>query len=78
MLANGEGPVVLARADIDALPVTEDTGLEYSSTADGVMHACGHDMHMATLLGAAKVLADHRESPFAALARERLDAIHER
>lgn len=62
ILANGEGPVVLSRADIDALPVTEDTGLEYSSTVDGIMHACGHDMHMATLLGAAKVLADHREA----------------
>ncbi|MFL4473400.1 amidohydrolase [Paeniglutamicibacter sp. MACA_103] len=62
VLANGEGPVVLARADIDALPVTEDTGLEYASTVDGVMHACGHDMHMATLLGAAKVLADHRDA----------------
>jgi amidohydrolase len=56
ILANGEGPVVLARADIDALPVTEDTGLEYSSTVHGVMHACGHDMHMATLL------ADHRDA----------------
>ncbi|MET0872653.1 MAG: amidohydrolase, partial [Paeniglutamicibacter terrestris] len=62
ILANGEGAVVLSRADIDALPVTEDTGLEYSSTVDGIMHACGHDMHMATLLGAAKVLADHREA----------------
>ncbi|MGB9034332.1 MAG: M20 family metallopeptidase [Paeniglutamicibacter sp.] len=62
VLANGDGPVVLARADMDALPVTEDTGLEYSSTVAGVMHACGHDMHMATLLGAAKVLADHRDA----------------
>ncbi|MGH3652131.1 M20 family metallopeptidase [Glutamicibacter sp.] len=62
VLRNGEGPVVLARADMDALPVTEDTGLEYSSTVPGVMHACGHDMHMATLLGAAKFLAENQES----------------
>lgn len=62
VLANGAGPVVLARADMDALPVTEDTGLEYSSTVPGVMHACGHDMHMATLLGAAKLLAEHQDS----------------
>lgn len=62
VLANGEGSVVLARADMDALPVTEDTGLDYASTVEGVMHACGHDMHMATLLGAAKVLAENREA----------------
>jgi amidohydrolase len=62
ILANGEGPTVLARADIDALPVTEATGLEYASTEDGVMHACGHDMHLAALMGAAKLLADHRDA----------------
>ncbi|MGJ3402270.1 M20 family metallopeptidase [Glutamicibacter sp. Je.9.36] len=61
ILRNGEGPAVLARADMDALPVAEDTGLEYSSTVPGAMHACGHDMHMATLLGAAKFLAGNRE-----------------
>ena len=61
ILRNGEGPVVLARADMDALPVAEDTGLEYSSTVRGAMHACGHDMHMATLLGAARFLAGNRE-----------------
>jgi len=61
ILANGEGPVVLARADTDALPVTETTGLPYSSEVDGVMHACGHDVHVACLLGAAKVMADARE-----------------
>lgn len=62
VLRNGDGPTVLARADIDALPVTEDTGLEYSSVVDGVMHACGHDMHISTLLGAAKALAEHQDA----------------
>lgn len=62
VLANGPGSTVLARADIDALPVTEATGLDYSSALAGVMHACGHDMHIAALLGAAKLLADHSEA----------------
>ena len=62
VLRNGDGPAVLARADMDALPVAEDTGLEYSSTVPGAMHACGHDMHMATLLGAAKFLAGNQKS----------------
>lgn len=60
VLANGDGPTVLARADMDALPVSEDTGLPYASEVDGVMHACGHDLHVSTLLGAAKVMADGR------------------
>lgn len=62
VLANGDGPVVLARADMDALPVAEATGLPYRSEVDGVMHACGHDFHVTALLGAAKVLADNRHA----------------
>jgi amidohydrolase len=66
VLANGAGPTVLLRADMDGLPVLEETGLEYASTArgtdpDGVdvplMHACGHDVHVACLMGAAERLA---------------------
>lgn len=49
---------VALRADMDALPVTEETGLPFSSENPGVMHACGHDGHMATLLGAARMLKD--------------------
>ncbi|MFD0899481.1 amidohydrolase [Actinomadura sediminis] len=59
-LRNGDGPVVLVRADMDALPVTERTGLPYASTIDGVMHACGHDMHVACLTGTAEALARAR------------------
>ncbi len=55
------GPTVAFRADIDALPVQEDTGLEYASKVPNVMHACGHDSHAATLLCFAKLLSEHRE-----------------
>jgi hippurate hydrolase len=58
LLRNGAGPVVLVRTDMDALPVAEQTGLPYASASEGVMHACGHDVHMTTLLGTAKILAD--------------------
>jgi hippurate hydrolase len=70
VLKNGEGPVVLVRTDMDALPVVEETGLPYASkvkTRDkagrevGVMHACGHDIHMASFIGTARWLADHRD-----------------
>lgn len=52
----GRGPVVLYRADMDGLPVTEATGLSYASKNKGVMHACGHDVHMATAIGALSVM----------------------
>ena len=53
-------PAVLLRGDMDALPVQESTGLEFSSTVDGAMHACGHDLHTAMLAGAARLLSAHR------------------
>ena len=57
LMRNGEGPVLLVRTDLDALPVEEQTGLPYASRTRGVMHACGHDMHMTCFLGAARALA---------------------
>ena len=56
------GRTVMLRADIDALPITEQSGVPFSSENPGVMHACGHDCHTAMLLGAAQVLWDLRES----------------
>jgi amidohydrolase len=61
LLRNGDGPTVMLRADMDALPVQEETGLDYASTTDGVMHACGHDMHVAWLAGAAAQLSANRD-----------------
>jgi len=70
MLRNGDGPLVLVRADIDGLPILEDSGLEYASTVsqkdiDGVvrpvMHACGHDVHATSLVGTARQLAAMRD-----------------
>src|SRR5690606_1334323 len=70
LLRNGDGPVVMLRADMDALPVTEATGLPYASTVKarddegmeiGVSHACGHDLHVTWLMGAATVFAEHQD-----------------
>ena len=71
VMANGPGPVLLLRADMDALPVREETGLPYASratgtTADGrttpVMHACGHDTHMTAWIGTARRMAALRDA----------------
>jgi len=70
VLRNGTGPVVLVRTDMDALPIKEQTGLPYASTVTArsgagetvpVMHACGHDIHMASWVGAATLLAHSKE-----------------
>lgn len=53
-----DGATVAIRADIDALPITEDNAKEYASTINGVMHACGHDVHTTILLGAGKILKE--------------------
>ncbi len=58
ILRNGAGPTVLVRSDMDGLPIAEQTGVAYPSQNAGVMHACGHDVHMTTLLGTAKMLAE--------------------
>ncbi|USB33163.1 amidohydrolase [Paenibacillus sp. YPG26] len=60
LIGSRPGKVLAIRADIDALPIEEDTGLPYSSGNPGVMHACGHDGHTATVLGVAKVMAEHQ------------------
>ncbi|WP_419666793.1 amidohydrolase [Streptomyces sp. 2-1] len=62
MLRNGDGPTVLLRGDMDALPVTEETGLPYASETSGAMHACGHDLHVTWLTGAADALAAGRDT----------------
>lgn len=56
------GPTLLLRGDMDALPMHEDTGLDYASTVEGAMHACGHDAHVAMLVGAARLLHARRGS----------------
>jgi len=54
------GPTVMLRGDMDALPMPEDTGLDFASKVDNVMHACGHDTHVAMLAGAAKMLSERK------------------
>lgn len=56
-----KGPVIAVRTDIDALPVNELTGLPFTSKRPGFMHACGHDVHMAILVGTARLLARHKD-----------------
>lgn len=58
---NKPGPTVLLRGDMDALPMPEDTGVDFSSRIDNVMHACGHDTHTAMLAGAAHLLSSRRD-----------------
>jgi len=72
VLANGPGPAVMIRSDMDALPVEEKTGLPYASTISvavesravrvGVMHACGHDLHMAVMVGAVRLLSSLKDA----------------
>ena len=71
VLKNGEGPVVLVRTELDALPVDEQTGLPYASKVHtkndagmdvSVMHACGHDLHMASLIGTATILSQDKSA----------------
>jgi amidohydrolase len=70
IMKNGKGPTVMLRADMDALPVTEGTGLPYTSTKSardengvevGVSHVCGHDLHVTWLMGAARLFSEHRD-----------------
>ena len=70
VLAKGSGPAVLLRCELDALPLREESGAPYASTATAtatsghqvpVDHACGHDLHMAGMTGMAKLMADHRD-----------------
>ena len=62
-LAGGKRPgkVILLRGDMDALPLQEESGEEFSSELPGKMHGCGHDMHTAMVLGAAKLLKEHED-----------------
>jgi hippurate hydrolase len=71
LLKNGSGKTIMLRTDLDALPVTEQTGLAYASNVKvtdpstgvevGVMHACGHDIHIANLIATARYLAEHKD-----------------
>ncbi len=59
---NPGSKIIALRADMDALPITEQNNVDYCSTNDGVMHACGHDVHMTCLLGAVKILSENKDS----------------
>ena len=59
-IGNNNGPIIALRVDMDALPIEERTGLDYSSSTPGLMHACGHDLHTCIGLGVAKVLAKNQ------------------
>jgi amidohydrolase len=61
LLKNGNGKTVLIRTDLDALPIEENTGLPFSSKNKGVMHACGHDIHMSVFIGVAYLLATNKD-----------------
>lgn len=61
ILKNGVGPTVMLRTELDALPVDEKTGLPFASKTPNVMHACGHDLHMAAWAGTARLMAEHRD-----------------
>jgi amidohydrolase len=60
-IENGKGPTIALRADMDALPIQEESEGSYASTVPGVMHACGHDFHTAGLIGAARLLSEMKE-----------------
>src|SRR4029450_10395253 len=59
--ANGNGKILLLRADMDALPIEEENDVDYKSQNPGVMHACGHDAHTSMLLGVARLLSERRD-----------------
>lgn len=62
VMVNGPGPVIMLRTDMDALPVAEATGVPYASVEPGVMHACGHDIHMASWIGAGRRLSAMKDA----------------
>jgi amidohydrolase len=61
LLENGDGPVIMTRVDMDALPIQEENPVAYASEVPGCMHACGHDAHTAIGLGVATIMAEHRD-----------------